>query len=155
MGGEEWIIIALAVAGALVYGAVQFVRMTAAATAREIRGVVHARERRKQDARTWVERRALQLLAEFPDMEDASIAMLLRDELLNARATDQELYTWATADTVGRMRRTILVHLARQERAELPAERRAVVVLARECPGCQQRIRGDAVRCPNCAHSLR
>lgn len=56
------------------------------------------------------------MLAEFPNLSDHEIAVLMHDELMNNRTTEPEWFRWATADTVGRMRRTILVHIARNSR---------------------------------------
>lgn len=61
------------------------------------------------------EARALELLAEFPDFDDVSLGQMMHDELMNRRAP-VEWFAWANAQTVGRMRRTALLHAARKER---------------------------------------
>ncbi len=89
--------------------------------------------------------RAAELLAEFPDIADEGIAQLMRDELVNNRCHDHRYWAWATADTVGRMRRTILVTIARRKR-ESP---RALRVCS-----CNHAV-PDGVACPNCGASPR
>ncbi len=67
------------------------------------------------------EKRALDLLLEFPTLTDQDIANLMRDELMNMRTPHREYYAWATADTVGRVRRTLLVTYVRTVRdSQLP-----------------------------------
>lgn len=67
---------------------------------------------------SFVERRALELLVEFEGgLTDEQAAVLIHDELVNARVCDPAPYTWATPATVGRLRRTLVLAVARDRRA--------------------------------------
>jgi len=68
---------------------------------------------RAEEIRVRSERRALELILEFPQAADEFIAQLMRDQLMNMRSPHREYYAWATAETVGRVRRTLLVTHAR------------------------------------------
>jgi len=70
--------------------------------------VVRSKRRAAADvqAQEVVERVALALLGQYPAAADEQIVQLIRDELLNRRAREPSLFSWATAETVGRVRRT-------------------------------------------------
>lgn len=59
-------------------------------------------------AQDVVERLAVALMVQYPSASDAEIAQLIRDELLNKRKREPLLFKWASVETVGRMRRTIV-----------------------------------------------
>lgn len=61
------------------------------------------------------ELRALSLLVELPNLSDEDIALLMHDELVNMRCTTQAYFQWATPETVGRVRRTALLAIHRQQ----------------------------------------
>jgi hypothetical protein len=71
---------------------------------------------RMHEIQTESEKRALDLIAEFPDINDEGLALMMRDELMNNRIQGQEWYRWATPDTVARMRRTLAVTIERKRR---------------------------------------
>lgn len=75
-----------------------------------------AEHARAHEIQTLSERRALELIVEFPQLSDVDIATLMRDELLNMRSRDQRYFAWATPETVGRMRRTLVIEAVRAER---------------------------------------
>jgi hypothetical protein len=62
------------------------------------------------------EKKALALAVEFPQLSDEEIALLMRDELINMRTPHVEYFNWAVPETVGRMRRTLLVEAVRRQR---------------------------------------
>lgn len=51
---------------------------------------------------------ALWFLAKYPGLGDEEIAQLMRDELVNRRIATPANWAWATAEVVGRLRRTIV-----------------------------------------------
>jgi hypothetical protein len=59
---------------------------------------------RDEAAQTAVERRCLDLMVQFPKASDEEIAQLIRDDLVNRRVRYVELFKWASAETVGRVR---------------------------------------------------
>jgi hypothetical protein len=71
---------------------------------------------RREQARNIVEQRAIELLVEFPHLPDETLGQLMRDELINRRLHDPSLFVWATPETVGRIRRSLLVEMHRQQR---------------------------------------
>jgi hypothetical protein len=79
------------------------------------KGVVQRHRESKEDARAGCERRALELLEEFPEMTDLDVGTLLNDEAVNKRLGGEWL-RWATPETVGRMRRTVMVARLRRRR---------------------------------------
>ncbi len=107
-----WLVV-LAIFG----GVAWFVVKLAQGAAEGVQDAQRLRTQRQADIRATVERRLLQLVVEFPEMYDADIAMILRDELQNAHEPRAEFYQWATPETVGRIRRTLLLQIARDERA--------------------------------------
>lgn len=70
----------------------------------------------RDQVRLDTEKRAVDLIFEFPALDDREIALLMRDELMNRRA-EPIWFSWVNEETVGRMRRTILVEYARQKRS--------------------------------------
>jgi hypothetical protein len=77
------------------------------------------RRQRRLKILDLVERRAVDLMFEFPDATDEDIATLLRDELDNHRVEEREAFEFATRATVSRMRRTIVLSAVRESRKEL------------------------------------
>lgn len=69
----------------------------------------------RDQVRLDTEKRAVDLIFEFPALDDREIALLMRDELMNRRA-EPIWFSWVNEETVGRMRRTILVEYSRQKR---------------------------------------
>jgi len=72
----------------------------------------------EEEALTLVERRASKLLTEFPDLSDEAIALLIRDELQSRRVRGSEAYRVASAQTVGRVRRTMAIARERARNEE-------------------------------------
>lgn len=124
-------------------------------------------------AQTHVERRVLHLMQELPHLDDDELALLVHDELVTGRVRDAEYYRWATAQTVGRIRRLVLLEAGREairqrglaaaptvetEPSTEPTskqprrrkERGVEVVRLKSCPHCEREIRGDASRCVHC-----
>jgi|HubBroStandDraft_6_1064221.scaffolds.fasta_scaffold1185382_2 hypothetical protein len=68
------------------------------------------RRRAKTDAMAQdvIERLAVGLMVQYPSANDTEIAQLIRDDLLNNRKREPLLFKWASVETVGRMRRTIV-----------------------------------------------
>jgi hypothetical protein len=60
-----------------------------------------------------VELRILHIMAEFPELTDESVAVLMRDELVNTHVREEAPYRWATPDTVARLRRNVGLHVLR------------------------------------------
>jgi hypothetical protein len=60
------------------------------------------------DAQGRVEHLALALIEQYPSAGDDQIVQLIRDDLLNRRAREPLLFQWANAETVGRVRRTVV-----------------------------------------------
>ncbi len=111
-----WVAFGLAVVGGVI-GAI--VRGLNAAAGQINAGMTRNRQERAartEEVRQRSERRALELVVEFPGLDDAEIAQLMRDELMNMRSAHHEYYGWATAETVGRMRRTLFVEAVRRSR---------------------------------------
>ncbi len=69
----------------------------------------------REASRRQMELVAVNLLAEFPGLDDEQIATVMRDMLQNDGDFDSARLFWASADTVGRVRRTIAIGLAREE----------------------------------------
>lgn len=116
MDDSVWIMIGLCVVGGIVLGTVKGLWVGGSELKNAYVASNAQRQYRADQIRTLTERRALQMLAEFPNLSDHEIAVLMHDELMNNRTGEQEWFRWATAETVGRMRRTILVEIARQSR---------------------------------------
>ena len=90
---------------------------------------------REDQILSMVEDACVEHMRKFPQLNDESIAQLVRDDLLNHRVKDPDAFRWATPETVGRMRRNI----ARAAMATLeagtpatPTKRRAPVVEVRD-----------------------
>lgn len=116
MSDESYVVFGLALAGSIVVAVVKAVAQGAKEVSATMAHTRQVREVRAGDIQTRSERRAIELLLEFPNLDDSEVAMLMRDELMNMRTPHREYYAWATPETVGRMRRTILVEVARQGR---------------------------------------
>lgn len=112
----EWLVIVLIVGGALTYAAVQFGLQVADKTARHIKASDAAKAQRAEAIRSQMEKRTIELLMEFSSLDDSDVALLLHDELVNARVSDPAYFAWANAAHVGRIRRTLLVEAARASR---------------------------------------
>ncbi len=69
-----------------------------------------------EEVRTLVERRLVELLAEFPTLSDEDVTQLMLDELVNKRVEEREFFKWATVATTARLRRTIVVETLRASR---------------------------------------
>lgn len=63
---------------------------------------------REDQILTMVEHACVQHMQKYPQLPDDAIAQLVRDDLLNHRVKEPEAFRWATAETVGRMRRNIM-----------------------------------------------
>ena len=113
--------------------------------------------RAAQDA---VEALTLELLVEYGKLDDAGVAQLVRDELLNRRWADSATMAWATEETVARMRRTLARHLIAAERGrahgiDVTAESQRAkelppTVRLKTCKTCGVENRGDARTCRKC-----
>jgi hypothetical protein len=123
--------------------------------------VVRSNRRATTDlaAQRVVEHIVLVLLGAYPSASDEQIVQLVRDELLNRLAREPSLFSWASLETVGRVRRTVvrtaLGHLA------APEPRRAQTEAKREpepfdgtCPVCRQKNDDDAWKCCKCGKIL-
>jgi len=80
------------------------------------------RRQRRLEILDLVERRAVDLMFEFPQATDEEISILLRDELDNHRVEEREAFEFATRATVSRMRRTVVLNAVRESRKELKGE---------------------------------
>lgn len=109
-----WIVV-LVVGGAII-GGIKGLAHVAQEGGQMLKQAARQKEQRRADVQTFMERRAVELLVEFPALDDAELAKLLHDELVNNRVTEAEFFRWANDATVGRMRRTLLVEAARQSR---------------------------------------
>jgi hypothetical protein len=69
-------------------------------------------------AQDWMEAKASELIADLPELSDQSIARALSDELENARETNAAYWRWANVETVSRVRRTMAIALAREQRRD-------------------------------------
>lgn len=85
------------------------------AVAQGAKRAVQSHKDAKEEIRAACEHRALDLIDEFPDLNDAEIGQLLNDEMVNQRRTGEWL-RWANAETVGRIRRTVTVAAIRRRR---------------------------------------
>lgn len=103
-------------------------------------------------------------MSEMPALNDEQVATLVRDALLNARIHDEVTLSWATSETVARLRRTVAIELARRAHEvaksirEVPKPKKKKdqprIVRAKNCPRCDQRVRGDAWKCPRCLNAI-
>lgn len=122
------------------------------AVARGVSGNTRAAD---DQAQGFVEQRVVALLQEFPRLGDEQIATLVRDELLNARRKDPAYFRWAVPETVTRIRRTIVLAVARERvlaEAE-PAEEDDPKY--RRCPACFKKNRRSRHFCRYCKADLR
>jgi hypothetical protein len=90
--------------------------LTAAPDPEEVRRRVEAQNEVEEVARAYVERSMLQIWQTFPDASDEQTAILTHDRLVNQRVTERAAYLWCTAATAGRLRRTVLLELARERK---------------------------------------
>lgn len=70
-----------------------------------------------EDVAATCERRAAELIAEFPTLGDIEIATLMHDELTNMRSPHRVFYDWAHPANVARIRRTMAVQAIRAQRS--------------------------------------
>jgi hypothetical protein len=119
--------------------------------------------RSDHEAMSSVEERIVALMGEFPNIDDESIAQLVRDELFNARILDKVYLAWATSETVGRVRRTLVVSAIRQERTreekamrdQQAAElRRIAETTPVRCQSCGKDSAPRATRCRWCLEPI-
>lgn len=76
------------------------------------------------EAQDLIDRRALDLLGEFPQASDEEIATLISDELTNKRVESREMYELASVATVARIRRTaILAHVRSEKKKAMKASK--------------------------------
>lgn len=68
----------------------------------------HMRASADESARALAEQWSLWFLERYPRGSDAAIATLMHDELVNRRIDSPAHRRWMTAETVGRVRRTII-----------------------------------------------
>ncbi len=105
-------------------------------------------------AQARVEERLLQVMCEFTDAPDDAVALLVRDEIINTQGMNHALLQWATADSVARIRRSILVAHMRQQAAEqarVAAHQHEMAASGhRPCKACRHYVRQGSVKCINC-----
>ncbi|MBS2020460.1 MAG: hypothetical protein JST00_46815 [Deltaproteobacteria bacterium] len=94
-----------------------------------------------------VEERLFALMVEFPQLPDEQIALFARDEIIAHQGNDPAFLEWATAETVARIRRTVLLAHARQQAAEHAAQVAAGNV---PCAACRRYIRAGSLKCIHC-----
>lgn len=169
---EFVIVAALAVVGWLAWKAMQSAAYAPKTTSRT-----------EDEILSEVENMAVALTRQFPQLGDEEISQLVRDDLVNHRIKDPRAFKWASADTVGRLRRNharaVMTHvadLATKERAgstkrakgggsrrklSAPDGRPAVEVIdgvqvtrLAACPSCGTKNRGDAKSCRRCGATL-
>lgn len=70
----------------------------------------------REQRRAMTERRAAELMVEFPQFTDANIVQLLRDELISRGSAQPTWLEWATEETVARVRRNVVLTVIRNER---------------------------------------
>lgn len=63
-----------------------------------------------------IDRQLVGLIEEFPALNNEQIATLARDEMLNVRISNRDALTYASEETVGRLRRTLVVQAGRAKR---------------------------------------
>ena len=94
-----------------------------------------------------VEERLFALMVEFPQLPDDQIALFARDEIIARQGNDPAFLEWATADTVARIRRMVLLAHARQQAAESAALAASGQV---PCRACGRYIRAGSLKCIQC-----
>jgi hypothetical protein len=62
----------------------------------------------ENESQAVIEDLALHYMEKYPNLSDAEIAQLLQDDLHNRRVRNQAAFRWASAETVGRVRRTVV-----------------------------------------------
>lgn len=116
MSDASWILLVLSVVVTAIVAVIKGLGQAAGELQVDMARNRAVRAHQAEDVRLRSERRALELLVEFPEATDDFIAQLMRDELMNMRSQHREYYDWATPDTVGRMRRTLVVEAVRRSR---------------------------------------
>lgn len=102
-------------------------------------------------AQAWVEGRVLNILQNDPSAPDELVAILVRDEIVNARARDPLLFAWATPETVARIKRTALrIVIDRQRATQLPMSETKATRGQRKCRACGTKNRPSRERCRKC-----
>jgi hypothetical protein len=108
-------------------------------------------------AQRAVERIVLALIGQYPSASDEQIVQLVRDELLNRLAREPLLFSWASIETVGRVRRTLyraaLGHLSAPEPSPTEPEDEPEP-FDDKCPDCGRRNSDDAWKCSKCGKIL-
>ena len=108
MDDGQWLTIVIVVICIIVWFFVSLVKGGAAK--------LRQRTEQKAEIQLLVEKRFIDLMIEFPELDDLALATVMRDELQNKRITDGEFFRWATTETAGRIRRTLTIAAARAER---------------------------------------
>jgi hypothetical protein len=123
--------------------------------------VVRANRRATTDlaAQRVVEQIVLVLLGAYPNASDEQIVQLVRDELLNRLAREPLLFSWASLETVGRVRRTVvrtaLGHLSAPQPSRAQTEPKSEPEpFDGTCPDCRQKNDDDAWKCCKCGKIL-
>lgn len=97
-------------------------RTTSAGASCRLHGVDERRvslrlQRAIEDVAATCERRAAELITEFPTLGDLEIATLMHDELVNMRSPHRAYYAWVVPANVARVRRTIAIAALRAQRS--------------------------------------
>lgn len=72
----------------------------------------------------WVEDRIIDILSKDAHLTDDMVALMIRDEIVNAQVRDPEVFAWAIPETVARMRRNAIRLVLEEERPK-PKKRRS------------------------------